>query len=92
MEAMKEIMQSRAQHTNPFREMLQKMGAFGGPQLQDAIPSLPQAERQQGGQQGGGQDLQRLVQMLMAKGMPKEQAMQQAQQLMKQGQGGGANV
>jgi len=89
-DAIKMIMESRQRDVNPFKELLTKMGAFGGPNLQE-LGGMPQG----GGQQVGGQpmppdpgeQMRKLVAMLIAKGMPQEQAVAKARQLA-QGNGG----
>jgi hypothetical protein len=85
MDAFRIIDESRKSDVNPFREMLQKMGAFGGPTMGDmaGVPGRtgpPPAQQQ-------SPELQRLVQSLVAQGVPEDQALQQAQQLMSQRRG-----
>lgn len=86
MEAFRMIEETRRNDVNPFREMLQRMGAFGGPTLGDVggVPPPQQGRMPQQASQAQSPDLQKLVQMLIAKGVPEEQALQQAQQLMQQ--------
>lgn len=88
MEAFRMIEETRRNDVNPFREMLQRMGAFGGPTLGDVggVPPQPGRLPQQSALAQGQQspDLQKLVQMLISKGVPEDQALQQAQQLMQQ--------
>lgn len=83
--AIKMIMESRQRDVNPFRELLAKMGAFGGPNLSEL------GGMQQGGQEqqpqapsmppDPGEQLRKLVAMLVAKGMPQEEAVAKAKQL-----------
>lgn len=92
MESLKMIMASRQADRNPFRELLDKMGVFGGPNLQEmgGVPAMPPRPANAMPQQGG-QDIRKIVALLMSKGVPEDEAVAQAQKMSQQSRvfGGG---
>jgi hypothetical protein len=82
MEGFKLILESRMRDRNPFREMLVRMGAFGGPNLQElggvgqqAAGGQPPVPSQETG------DIRHLVGELIKRGVPEQQAVQMAQKI-----------
>lgn len=88
MDALQMIMESRMRDRNPFRDMLQKMGAFGGATMQDMQGAIPTPQGPIPPQLA--EQFQRIVKALIAQGMPAPQAIAKAKQIIQQMAAGGA--